>query len=155
MLYPRERTSPRTPLTCRVLSRVIFSYIPDQSWQAPTPSHANAASSAAEDSDPSEDKRVQADLVDITGSSGAPVYDAGALAAFLRLAAPMMEQEIKRGAKSTALRRAGASPRSQMSVADALSQGLERGVVASRRLCHSAACTAARILASAQTAVTF
>jgi hypothetical protein len=117
VLYPRERTTPRTPLTCRVLSLVIFSYIPDQSWQAPTTSHANAGTSAAEDGDPSEDKRVQADVVDITGSRGPPVYDAGALAAFLRLAAPMMEQEIKRGAKSTALRRASASPRSQMAVA--------------------------------------
>ena len=63
------------------------------------------ATGTAEDSDPVEDKRVQADVADMAGSAlRTPVYDAGALAAFLRGVAPMMEQEIKRGAKSTALR---------------------------------------------------
>jgi hypothetical protein len=64
-----------------------------------------ASTCTSEDIDPAEDKRLQADIVDITGSSGVPpVYDAAALAAFLRVAAPMIEQEIKRGSKSTALR---------------------------------------------------
>ena len=93
------------------LTQCPCSYSPSHSWQ-PSASSQSSSSAAAtstgthDDCDPAEDKRVQADVVDIAGSSGPPAYDAAALAAFLRTATPMMEQEIKRGSKSTALRSA-------------------------------------------------
>ena len=102
------RLPPAPPVIARI-SRTR-SYSASQSWQAPPSAQAAAAASAAstgtsDDTDPADDKRVQADIVDIIiGSGETPVYDAGALAAFLRIAAPMMEQEIKRGSKSAALR---------------------------------------------------
>lgn len=103
------------------------------------------ATGTAEDSDPVEDKRVQADVADIASSAGrTPVYDAVALAAFLRGVAPMMEQEIKRGAKSTALR----CDTAQLQAAQAVifcnnwGQGLERRVGTIWRHRGCAACTA-------------
>jgi hypothetical protein len=126
------------------------SYSSSQSWQPSSSAQAVAApTSAADGSDPAEDKRLQADMVDIIGSSGAPpVYDAGALAAFLRGVAPMMEQEIKRAAKSTALRRVFLCPCSLRAASRHrlifFPQGLERRVGSRRRLHCRAACTRRR-----------